>query len=362
MKRHLTSLGACLGLALTLGTVGLTGCSNEFPDPTPDTLTVGLTYQPDIQFAPFYVAEANGYFTAAGVDVKLRHHGTSESLFGAFNAGEEQLVVAGGDEMYQARTQDIGIVAVATLYQQYPVALIFPATAGEQGQAPTLRPQTTVGIPGPYGENYFYLKAVLQHLGLSEEDIDIVNIGYTQAAALQTGQVDAVVGFVNNDVVRLERAGFKVSLFQSQDDADGTDAADSTDSADDQHAGATAWLPLVGASVGVNDALAADTDRMDRFTDALRLGVQFCVEHPEQAVEIAANYVPGLNEQSNKDAALATLQATIPLYGSTLAEYLTLNEATWRSMATFMVEAGFVPKAVPPTDVYTTRFAGAHPK
>jgi NitT/TauT family transport system substrate-binding protein len=340
MNRHLTSLGICLALALT----GLTGCVSEPPDLTPDTLTVGLTYQPDIQFAPFYVAEAKGYFADAGLDIKLRHHGTSESLFGAFNAGEEQLVVAGGDEMYQARTQGVDIVAIATLYQQYPVALIFPAT--DNGEPPVLWHRTMVGIPGPYGENYFYLKAVLQYLGLQEEDIDIVNIGYTQVAALQTGQVGAVVGFVNNDVVRLQRAGFEVSLFGSVDGV-----APNT----------SAWLPLVGASVGANDALIADTERMQAFTDALRLGLEFCIEHPQEAVEIAADYVPGLNEQSNKDAALATLQATIGLYGNP-TEYLTLNEATWSSMATFMLDAGFVTKAIAPTDVYTTRFAGAYPK
>ena len=35
-------------------------------------VTIGLTYIPDVQFAPIYVAEANGYFDEAGVDVTIQ--------------------------------------------------------------------------------------------------------------------------------------------------------------------------------------------------------------------------------------------------------------------------------------------------
>src|SRR5690625_3300075 len=41
-------------------------------------LTLGLTYVPNVQFAPFYLAEQNGYFADAGVNVTLRHHGESD--------------------------------------------------------------------------------------------------------------------------------------------------------------------------------------------------------------------------------------------------------------------------------------------
>jgi NitT/TauT family transport system substrate-binding protein len=204
-----------------------------------------------------------------------------------------------------------------------------------------------VGIPGPYGENWFYLKAVLQRLGMSEQDITISNIGYTQVAALQTGQVGAVVGFVNNDVIRLQRAGFEVSLFNF---GSGPGTSDSL-------------LPLVGASVGTSDLLVEhDSERMHQFMKALRLAMEFCVEHPQETVDIAAEYVPGLNEQSNRDAALATLEATVALYGSGPAQYGTLDEVTWEAMASFMPDAGLVTAGIPAREAYTTTFAGPRPK
>ena len=93
IRRYTTALlgGAALALA---------ACGGPAPAPTPpapgtaaesasegaspagelDPLTVGLTYIPDIQFAPFYVAAANGYFAEEGLDVTLRHHGATDDI------------------------------------------------------------------------------------------------------------------------------------------------------------------------------------------------------------------------------------------------------------------------------------------
>lgn len=44
-----------------------------------------MTYIPDVQFGPLYVALEKGYFADAGVDVTLRHHGAQEALLGRWN-------------------------------------------------------------------------------------------------------------------------------------------------------------------------------------------------------------------------------------------------------------------------------------
>ncbi|HNV11729.1 MAG TPA: ABC transporter substrate-binding protein, partial [Propionibacteriaceae bacterium] len=117
-RRHLLLAG--LGVLAT----GLVGCSST-PDPssTPSArtqTTIGLTYIPNVQFAPFYVAVDQGLFTANGVDVTLRHHGASEGLFTAIAANQEQFVIAGGDELVQAVSNGVDLVAVAAYFQAYP--------------------------------------------------------------------------------------------------------------------------------------------------------------------------------------------------------------------------------------------------
>ncbi|PYG02302.1 NitT/TauT family transport system substrate-binding protein [Georgenia satyanarayanai] len=325
-------------LALTAATaVVLAACAS--PDESSDTSTdageemvIGLTYTPDVQFAPFYVAEARGYYEDAGVDVTLRHHGASESLFGALEAGEEDLVVAGGDEMLQARSAGVPVVNVATLYEEYPVVLIVPADS-DITSAEDLAGRS-VGIPGPFGETYFGLLALLADAGLTEDDLTVEHIGFTQQAALSAGHVDAVMGYANNDAVQFAEAGVDVRTIPLGE------------------------VPLVGIGVGTHeDLLADDGGTVAAVVSATMRGVQDVVEDPAAAVDVAAEHVPGLADPAARDAALATVEATVPLYGSASGGN---DLARWEAMATFMSETGLLEGEVDVTAAVTND-AVAHP-
>ncbi|MBD8062388.1 ABC transporter substrate-binding protein [Oceanitalea stevensii] len=315
-------------LALTAATLALAACAEpptpEAPTTGSDELVIGLTYTPDVQFAPFYVAEARGYYEDAGVDVTLRHHGASESLLGALEAGEEDLVVAGGDEMLQARSAGVPVVNVATLYEEYPVVLIVPADSDITTAADLAG--HSVGIPGPFGETYFGLLALLSDAGLSEEDVTVESIGYTQQAALSAGHVDAVMGFANNDAVRFAQAGVDVRTIPLGD------------------------VPLVGIGIGAHEDIADDAATA-AVVEATMRGVRDVVEDPAGAVEVAAEHVPGLADPAAREAAIATVEATVPLYGSATG---TSDPARWEAMVTFMAEQGLLEGDVDAADAVRT--------
>src|SRR5699024_1526091 len=139
-----------LAAAAAAPLLALAGCAIDSPQEDETgadlpQLTLGLTYVPNVQFAPFYLAEQKGYFTDAGVDVTLRHHGESEELFGALQSGTEDVVVAGGDEMMQARSSGVPVVDIATMYTTYPVALIVPADSPIQ--SPDDLAGHSIGVP-----------------------------------------------------------------------------------------------------------------------------------------------------------------------------------------------------------------------
>lgn len=298
-------------------------------------MTVGLTYTPDIQFAPFYVAAEKGYYEDAGLDVTLRHHGGSEGLFTAVAGGQEDLVVAGGDEMLQARSQDVPLLNVATLYQEYPVALIVPADSPIETAADLKGHK--VGIPGPFGETYFGLVALLRGAGLSEEDVTVEHIGFTQQAALTAGHVDAVMGYVNNDAVRFEQAGQEVRTIPVTEGE----------------------VPLVGIGLGVLDATAEERpEDVAAVVEATLRGVRDVVADPQEAVELSAEYVPDLGRQDRQEEALATLAATVPLYGE--GDAIGAQDAqTWEAMVTLMQDNGLLDAAVDPAEAWTGEFLPA---
>lgn len=323
------SLLSAAGLAL--GTGALSACTGR-SDSAPSSgsgaspLVIGLTYVPDIQFSPVYVADHFGWFTQEGLDATIRHHGAQETLFGALSAGEEDLVYAGGDEMLQARSQGVPVVNFATSYQTFPAALIVAEDSPVTSVA-DLRGRT-VGLPGEYGENWFYLLAALSQAGLSTSDLTVSSIGYTQFSALTEGHVDAVVGFRNSDLVRLQTSGFSTRVLEVAD------------------------LPLVGIGFGaLEDTLAQRADQLAAFLTAVRKGAQYCVENPAETVELCAEYVETLATDEQKAYALDVLKATNALYGD---QFGAQNTQTWTAMAEFMAEQGLLGREVDATEVFTT--------
>ncbi len=317
-------------LAFGLGTA-LAGCGSDTTDSaasdTGKSLTVGLTYTPDIQFSPFYVGVEKGYFADEGLDVTLRHHGASESLMGALEAGEEDIVYAGGDEMLLSRSQGVDVVNFATMYQSHPAELIVPQDSSIQSFA-DLRGRS-VGLPGPFGENWYAMLAMLREAGLTQSDVDIQTIGYTQQAALTSNKVDAVVGFSNNDAVKFRQAGFAIREIQ-------------LDSA----------TPLVALGLGASSATVNDkAAELQALMRALDKAVAYCQSDLDGTVDITAKYVTTLTDDTQRAAAKATLEATNALYGDQLGVQ---SAQRWSDMAAFMEQAGIITTPVDASQAYVT--------
>ena len=336
MNRRSVLAGATAALVMAA-----VGCApSTAPSTTADpsaalpTPTVGLTYIPNVQFSPFYVAETDGSFTTAGVKPTLRHHGASEGLFTAIAAGQEQFVIAGGDEVLQARSQGLDLVAVAAYYRAYPVVVIVPADSA----ITTLSDLKghSIGLPGKFGENWFGLQVALRSAGLTEADVKVQEIGYTQQAALATNKVDAIVGFANNEAVQFAVGGF---------------ATRSIPIADGQ-------VPLVGICLITTAAYARDNSATVKAVAAGMLtGIRSVVADPDRALKVSADYVPGLSAAAAQESAKATLTATLPLW--TTSEGAVdgrLDAEQWTAMADFMAAKGLTASRVDPKPAFTNAY------
>lgn len=317
---------------MALGSVAmLAACSDPSPGTADAEVTIGLTYIPNVQFAPFYLAEQRGYFADAGVEVTLRHHGESEDLFGALTAGREQLVVAGGDEMLQAYAQDVDVVSIATVYQEYPVSMIVPADSDIEEPADLAG--RTVGVPGPYGETYFGLLAMLSAAELSTDDVEVSTIGYTQQAALSGGHVDAVMGYVNNDVPQFRSTGLEVSAVGLGD------------------------VPLVGISIGTTERMTEqERAALEGVVEAVGRAVADIVADPSLAVAAASEEIPGTISAEQEEIMAQVAEATVPLYGELSGPWGLQDAARWDAMAATMLELGLIETEVSAEEAFTNDF------
>lgn len=279
-----------------------------------EEVTIGLTYVPNVQFAPVYVAASDEIFRAAGIGAVIRHHGTDEGLFTALASGEEDVVVASGDEVLQGRAAGIDLVAIGAYYDQYPVAIISKADkpvetlSGLKGKS--------VGVPGEFGSSWFGLLAALDEAGLAQSDVDVVSIGYTQAASLASDQVDAIVGFVNSDAVQLEEMGVDTVVLALADYD----------------------VPLVGATmVTTREWMEAHPALAEGVVGAIISGMDRVIANPQHALEVSALWDTSISQGEARKNAAALLAGTIPLWERANGEASAEQDLeTWQKMAPFL--------------------------
>lgn len=272
---------------------------------------LGLTYIPNVQFAAEYVAEDDSMFTAAGQIAQLRHHGSDEGLFTALLAGDEDLVLASGDEALMARKEGHDLIAVGTYYQQNPVTIIVPENSDITKLADLKGKK--IGIPGEYGSSWIGLQAILESAGMTTSDVEVVSIGYTQLAALSGSQVDAIVGFNNNEAVWFPAAGQPVRTLEMPD------------------------LPLVSASfITTKEKFDKRSNAICRLVRASEAGMLRTSELPQRAIEATQKRDETLTDADAVSRARQVLTATTKLfYTSDGVVSARPNLNKWQEMLTF---------------------------
>jgi NitT/TauT family transport system substrate-binding protein len=288
-----------------------------------------LGFRPDVQFAPFYLAQQEGYFAEAGLEVGIEHADAGE-VIRLVADGQAEFGVADATDVMIARTPPaaIPITYVSTLYQFFPVALIGPT--GSVPTDPAELAGLTIGTPGRFGSSWHALLALLDAGGLTADDVTIREYPqFNQVDGLLNGDVDIITGFRNNEPLRLAAEGMETDLLTVDDVA-----------------------PLPGPGVIVGDELLdADADLARAFASAVVAAQQAIVEDPESGLRAAVNEVPTLSE--DEATALAVLEATIPIWlGSASAVDGIINEPAWESGYQIMLDLGFIDGSVPLEEMF----------
>ena len=177
-------------------------------------------------------------------------------------------------------------VYLMALYQRVPNALFSMPGAGIE--APEDLRGKRIGMPGLFGSSYTSLQAVLGAAGLTEDDVTIEQIGFTQAEAVLSGRVDVAMGYVNNEPVVLGARGVGVDVLP-----------------------AGPYNPSAGNGVVTTDEVLENEGLVRRFLSATQEALALTLEDPERAFAASAMYVENLGEDR-----LEVLKASLPLYTS----------------------------------------------
>ena len=264
----------------------------------------------DPQYAPFYVAVEKGYYADAGFEVTFDYSFETDGL-ALVGAGELPFAIVSGEQVILARAQDLPVVYVFEWFQKYPIALISKEDTGIK--EPSDLAGREIGLPGFFGASYVGYAGLLSAAGLSEDDVIATDIGFTQVENLLADQVEAVVGYANNEPFQLEAQGQRVNVIKVSD-----------------------YTDMVANGLITNEKLLNDDPAyVTRFVQATMKGLEDTLADPDQAFEISKRYVEGLD-----DGRRQVLDASLDMWQS---DSLGLSDLeSWRQTEAALLSIGFL--------------------
>lgn len=167
LSRHLPSLRQTLGAALvTAAVLGFTATTAS----AASQLNVGVN--PWIGFAPLYVADAKGFFTAHGLDVKLVNFDAPATVPGAIYSGQIGAGAITYDQVIGANAKGWNLKVVMPIdYSAGADALLSSSDITSVSQ---LKGKKVAYAPLTPSD--FLLGYALKQAGLSKKDITTVNV------------------------------------------------------------------------------------------------------------------------------------------------------------------------------------------
>ena len=250
-----------------------------------------LGYIPNVQFAPLYVAIEKGYFAEEDILVELDYNMETDSV-ALVGSGELQFAIVSGEQVLLGRAQQLPVVYVAAWYEDYPVGI---AALKEQNlRSPQDLKGKTIGLPGLYGASYIGLEALLHAGGLSDADVTLQSIGYTQVESLANQVVDVVDIYTTNEPIQLQARGYEVDVLPVSD-----------------------YLSLVANGLITNEkTLEQDPDLVRGMVRALTRGITYTAEHADEAFQICEKYVDNLASLTHEeqDVQRQVLAASIKIW------------------------------------------------
>ncbi|GGJ46070.1 ABC transporter substrate-binding protein [Deinococcus roseus] len=290
-------------------------------------LTIGLGYIPNVQFTPFYAADAMGYYKAEGFDVEFKHGFVSE-LMPLLLQGKLDAVVGDAEDAIFAQAQGAKVKYVLAMYQKLPVT-IFSLAEKDITKVNDLKGKT-LGIPGAFGASYIALQALLAKNKIKETDLQIAPIGFTQLEAVKAGRVDAALGFINNEPLILRQQNAKVNTLDL-----------------------TSAYPMVGNGVIVSDKLLKDRATLQKILRATQKGLAYTVSNPQKAFEVGKKYF------GSAGGDIGVLNASVNLMRSSYTSKTGLgysDPSSWARAINVLKSLGKVPSAAKASDFYSNSY------
>lgn len=299
--------------------------------PQADAVTIQLSWVHEYSSSPFYAAEKNGHFARQNLTVQLVEGGFGESGYiepiDQVLNGEAQFGLSSGAALLQARAEGKAVVAVMSMLQRSPFAVI------SLSESNIRRPQDLIGktvAVNDGGARQVY-EIMLTAQGIDPSQVNTISRTDFGIDPLINGDVDALGGWIINEGVLVQEAGFEPNFILLSDY--GLDTYDFV---------VFTTQDLVDNNPGL----------VQRFVNATIAGIDDVIKDPAKVIPFVKAYAPDLDAEAQQ----RRLEAAIPLMNVPGISHGALQPSIWNLTYQILVDQGDVDASFDVETAYTLQF------
>jgi putative hydroxymethylpyrimidine transport system substrate-binding protein len=292
-------------------------------EPELATVRVSLDFFPNPNHIPLYVALDEGYFVEEGLRVEVFVPANPSDPVKLASSRAVEISFTPQINFLIARSEGLPLISIGALIGQPLGGLVALRSAGIEVLEDLAGRRIGYSLaplePALWG-------TVFECAGMDPAGVEWVNVGYSTITALITGQVKAIGGFRNYEVLQLEEMGFDPVFFPQEEYC----------------------VPMTYELILVCHPEFADqqTPTAAAFVRALVRGIETTLRDSKRASALFFDRFPELQDRLN----LRSFDHTLPLYARGAFH---ADPTVWETLQEYLVERGLMVQAFPVSSLVT---------
>ena len=332
-RRTWTSLGAlriCLPGLMSAALCLVVGCSSSDKDEGATQVSLRLPIPVvDTAFAPYYLAEDEGFFARNGIETKVEPGTPELNPVKMVSQGLDEFGVLGGPELLlTARSKGAPIVAIALVHRNSDFVRV--VTLKDSGIT-ALRQLEGKRVGFFYGHiSTDILRMAFKKANVSVEEVDV---GFDYGPLIN-GSIDAQWAFRTTAGISLPARGVEINLISPRE----------------------AGIITHGHVLVTSEQMVQEQPAIvQEFTSAVLEALQYSLEHDEKSVSAAASRDPNFKKEVGREQ--------LKVYNATIRDnvhpgWIGLEDLS--RTADQMLESGLLESEIDVSTSYTNRFVRAY--
>ncbi len=276
--------------------------------------TLMLDWFPNVDHLPIYVAQHQGFFSEAGLEIHIISPSETSDALKLAAAGNVNIAISYEPQTIIAAARGLDIVAFGRLIEHPLTTLLFLKDKGIKTPKDLQGKKIGYTVPGLMD---VLLDAFAKLNGI--ERYSAINVGFSIVQSLTAGKVDAVMGpFKTYETVEMAHRGYDVEYFELEK-----------------------WgIPDYDELIFVTSKKTMQNNQAAflKFRQIVDRAITFVRAHPQKALEVYFTMVPEADRKTESDA----FKLTVPYY----AHHQKLDVIRWQQFADFALQYGLIEKPV----------------